>query len=201
MVEICPMRWYEWSMRIKYVNGFNIRNTIDVNFGGHYTRDYAAYIPPDEIWVEDYLKPEISLILKIVKTEKKFFSKNKSFKKLRDFLKRGAKKNGSPPPFYRRITKKGKIKVVDVDGAVVRKFIDPYFISGGHDLVYEYIPRNEIWIDALNYKEDQPFVLVHEIFERNLMAQGRDYASAHDFAIAEEKHRRRQAGVAKFITG
>lgn len=188
-------------MKIKFVNGFKIRNTIDPDFCGHGTHDFAPYIPHREVWVEEYLKPEIELILKMVRTEKKFLSENKPFKALRSFFKKEAQKNGSSPQFQRRLEKKGNLKIWYVDGAVVRKFIDPYFISGGHDLVYDYIPKNEIWVDILNYQEDQPFVLVHELFERRLMTKGRDYDSAHDFAIAEEKHYRRQAGVADFIKG
>lgn len=186
-------------MKIKYVNGFKIRNTIDTDFGGHYTSDYAAYIPRGEVWVEDYLKPEISLILNILKTEKAFFSKKRPFSELRRFLMAEAKKHGTPPNFYVRTEKKGKLRIVYVDGRIVRKYIDPYFISGGHEFVYNYIPKNEVWIDDRNYKEESSFVLVHEVFERQLMAKGRDYHSAHDFALAEEKHRRRLAGVADFL--
>lgn len=188
-------------MKIKFVDGFKIRNTIDPYFGGHYTSDYAPYIPHDEIWVEDYLKLEINLILSMVKTEKKFFKGRKSFAELRAYLKAKAQKKGTPPHFILRKRRKGKILVVYVDGAMVRTYLDPYFVAGGHDLAYDYIPKNEVWIDAKNYPEDQPFVLVHELFERDLMAKGRDYNSAHDFAIAEEKHHRRRAGVARFITG
>ncbi len=188
-------------MKVKFVNGFKIRNTIDPNFGGHYTRDYAAYIPRGEIWIEDYLRPELDLFLQVVKMEKKFFSQKKTFTELRNFLISEAKKNGFPPNFCMRTERKGKLKIIHVDGRIVRKYLDPYFVSGGHEFVYSYVPKNEIWIDARNYKEEQSFVIAHELFERRLMAKGRDYHSAHDFAIAEEKHHRRLAGVAQFITG
>lgn len=188
-------------MKVKYINGFKIRNTTDPDFVGHSTRDYDINIPKGEIWVEDYLKPEIELILNLVKWERKFFSKNKSFQELRSFMKDLASKNGSPPPFRLRSEKRGRSKIFYVDGSIVRKYLDPYFFSGGHGLVYDYIPKNEVWIDDRNYKEDQSFVVVHELFERQLMARGRDYHSAHDFAIAEEKDHRRRAGVAQFIAG
>lgn len=176
-----------------------MRNTIDPDFGGHMTSNYAPYIPKGEVWIEDYLKPEINLFLKIVKAEEKFFKQKKTFDKLYDFLMSEAKKNGSPPDFYLNTVKLGKLTISDVDGRIIRQYLDPYFFSGGHDLVYDYIPKNEVWVDGRNYKEDREFVLAHELFERKLMAKGRDYHSAHDFAIAEEKHQRRLKGVADFI--
>ena len=190
-------------MKIKYVNGFKIRNTIDPDFGGHMTSDYALYryIPRGEVWVEDYLKPEIDLFLNLVKIEQQFFRQKKSFSELHDFVKKEVCEKSLPPNFYKKTSVKDKLKIVEVDGRVVRRYLDPYFVGGGHDLIYDYIPKKEVWIDARNYKEDQSFVLIHELFERQLMAKGRDYLSAHDFALAEEKHQRRLMGVADFVNG
>jgi hypothetical protein len=188
-------------MKIKLVDGFKIRNTIDPNFGGHFTSDYAPYIPPGEVWIEDCLKAEEDFLLHIVKMEQEFFAQKKSFEELREYLKKEMQQKGPPPKFEFRREKKGDLEIVYVDGQIVRSYLDPYFVAGGHGLVYEYIPKNEVWIDARNYEQDQPFVVIHELFERDLVAKGRDYASAHDFAMAEEKHHRRLAGVADFLTG
>ncbi|MDO8494899.1 MAG: hypothetical protein Q7S32_00010 [bacterium] len=188
-------------MKVKFVDGFKLRNTIDPNFGGHFTSEYAPYIPPDEVWIEDYLRPEEEFFLKLFKTEQELYAQKKTFAEIRAHLQLEARKKGTPPDFYKHIIEQAGLVIAYVDGKIVREYLDPYFISGGHDLVYNYIPKNEVWIDNLNYTADQPFVLVHELFERDLMSKGRDYHSAHDFAIAEEKHHRRLAGVAEFITG
>lgn len=188
-------------MIIKFVNGFKIRNTIDTNFGGHVTSDYASYVPKNEIWLEDYLKPEKELFLNLVKEEKIFFRQKKPFWRLRTRLMREAQRLGPCPSFVVKTKHKENLTIRYVDGRLVRKHIDPYFIFGGNDLVYSYISTKEIWIDMRNYEQDQPFALIHELYERKLMARKMGYDDAHDFALAEERYWRRKKGVAQFING
>ncbi len=73
-------------------------------------------------------------------------------------------------------------KVFIVSGMDVRNTKSPEFIGGGHDLVYDYVPKGEIWLDDEVDEADRPFILFHEIYERNLMAQGWDYDRAHNSA-------------------
>jgi hypothetical protein len=73
----------------------------------------------------------------------------------------------------------GKIDVWLVNGESVR---DKYYIDfteGGHDLVYHFIPRREVWIDDDLSPKERKFVLLHELHERNLMSK----------ALKKEKHR------------
>lgn len=184
-------------MKIKLVDGFKIRNTINTDFAGFATHEYDPTIPRGVLWLEDYLKQEKDLFLHIIKTERKF----SRFADARAFLQKEAQARPDRPAFIKKRASHGPLSVVYVDGAVVRKYLDPYFILGGHDLVYSYIPKNEIWIDARNNKKDNEFTLIHELHERALMARGMDYASAHDYAIAEERYHRRKNGVAKFTNG
>jgi len=184
-------------MKIKYVNGADIRNTTDTDFAGFSTSNYSPLVPKGAVWMEQYLKPEKDLMLHIIETEKKF----RQFKDARTFLEKEARKRGPCPPFAKKRERRSGRTLVWVDGATVRKFLDPYFFLGGHDLVYSYIPKNEIWIDALNYSNDQQFTIIHELKERVLMARGMEYHSAHDYALAEERHYRRKAGVARFENG
>ena len=44
-------------------------------------------------------------------------------------------------------------------------------------MVYNFIPKNEIWIDDDLYKKEIPFVLIHELHERWLMSKGWKYDS------------------------
>lgn len=185
-------------MRIKWVNGYIIRNTTNTDFAGFATHDYDPRVPKGEVWIENTLKREKNHFIHLVKAEKKHQSV-KQFAQLRKQLVKEAKQHGTPPPFVSKIQRRGALNTMFVNGAIVRKYFDAYFLLGGHHYVYPYIPKNEIWIDDLNYPDDQEFTIIHELHERNLMKKGIDYASAHDYALAEERFRRRKKGVARFI--
>lgn len=79
------------------------------------------------------------------------------------------------------------VKIFLVDGKKVRdsEFID--FTQGGHHLVYNWIPKGEIWIDSEMTKEERPFVIFHELFEHSLMKSGMSYGDAHEEASRKEK--------------
>jgi len=62
---------------------------------------------------------------------------------------------------------------------VVRSVFDIDFTEGGHDYVYEFVPENEVWIDNDVEELERPYVLVHELHERNCMAAGLTYNQAH----------------------
>ncbi|MEK7102393.1 MAG: hypothetical protein AAB912_02035, partial [Patescibacteria group bacterium] len=217
------VNWYTFFMKIKYVNGADIRNTTNTDFAAYLTTIYDAAVPKGELWLESSLKPETAFFLHVVETEEKMYraalaaarkklgrqltteEKNvimvREFIKIRALLSKEGKKHGPPPPFVKKLERRGRLTLMWVNGAIVRKYIDPYFSLGGHHFVYSYIPKNEIWIDDLNYPEDQEFTIIHELHERTLMARGMDYHSAHDYALAEERYHRRKAGVARFING
>ena len=78
-----------------------------------------------------------------------------------------------------------------VKGRLVRSVYDIEFTEGGHEHVYEYIPRGEVWIDDDIHENERGFVLFHELHERNLMADGMDYDTAHDESSKLEKHYRK----------
>ena len=185
------------NYKIKAVNGFLIRNFLDIDFGilHRFSPNVAefskkCYIPQSEIWVDAPFLKEIDFLLKIeffdsYQAEKKF----PKFK-VREILKKVFCEKGPLPEFRRKKTRKGKYDIVFVDGKTVRKFIDPEFIFGGHSLVYDYIPKNEIWIDSAADKNEIPFILEHEIFESELMKSGKKYDCAHEYANAKEKELR-----------
>ena len=58
-----------------------------------------------------------------------------------------------------------------INGRLVRSGFDDDFTEGGHDYVYEFVPRDEIWIDNDLEEVERPYVLLHELHERNLMAK------------------------------
>ncbi len=73
-----------------------------------------------------------------------------------------------------------------VDGRLVRSVFDIDFTEGGHDYVYEFVPENEVWIDNDLDEAERPYVLLHELHERNLMAKGWTYSKAHEDASKVE---------------
>jgi len=87
-------------------------------------------------------------------------------------------------PYIRLLKTVEGVKVYLVNGGYVRrKHVD--FTEGGHDLVYSYIPKNEIWLDNDNYDE-KPYILMHELTEREAMKRGLRYSQAHLVANVSE---------------
>lgn len=87
-----------------------------------------------------------------------------------------------------------RLKIYLVDGEEVRKeHIE--FVSGGHGFVYNYIPKDEIWIDE-NQKSkpaDMEATIKHEIFEvRKMRDEGLTYEEAHELANDMEKEQRQK---------
>jgi len=80
------------------------------------------------------------------------------------------------------------VSVWIVNGRLVRSVFDIEFTEGGHDHVYEFVPENEVWIDDDLEEPERPYVLVHELHERNLMAKGWPYSKAHAESSRLEYH-------------
>ncbi|MBI5654669.1 hypothetical protein HZC53_03395 [Candidatus Uhrbacteria bacterium] len=186
-------------MKIKIVDGWKIRNTVETDFSGWGTHADYPLIPLGEIWLDRYLKPERKLILDLIRLERSM--RGKSFRLIRAEAKKTLTAPNKSKPRVIKTQKFGKTKIVYVDGADVRSQIDPYFLLGGHDLVYDYIPKNEIWIDTRCYEQEWVYTLIHENHERELMARGMAYDNAHDFALAAERMARRKDKVADFVRG
>ena len=102
-----------------------------------------------------------------------------------DFIKKGIKKNYKNQEYIKKIHKKllksysKNIKVWIVDGELVRDLFFIEFTEGGHDKVYHFIPKREVWIDDDVSKKEIKFILLHELHERNLMSKGWNYQKAH----------------------
>jgi hypothetical protein len=46
-------------------------------------------------------------------------------------------------------------KIYVISGKAVRDIVNADFVEGGHGYVYDYIPKNEIWIEEMLNKEDE----------------------------------------------
>jgi hypothetical protein len=92
-------------------------------------------------------------------------------------------------------------KLYLVDGNAVRKdHIE--FTMGGHGYVYDYIPKDEVWIDE-NLKDkpdDMEATIKHELFEiKKMRDEGLTYDDAHELASNMEKEVR-QSDDSKLYT-
>lgn len=98
------------------------------------------------------------------------------------------------PGLHKRLMKilPDETKVFRVDGSFVRDHYLLDWTMGGHSLVYDFIPDDEIWIEKMEDSSEEIFNLAHELFERRLMKdQGLDYEDAHARAIEYEEGLRR----------
>ncbi|MFA5888128.1 MAG: hypothetical protein WC852_05460 [Candidatus Nanoarchaeia archaeon] len=183
-------------MKIKFVDAHKIRNTINPEFGVACTRQISPYIPEGEMWFDKAYKKEKKEIIAMRAFEQKLMNKGLTFEESKkEAYKKFLIKIKKIPDFVKKIEKKGKITLKYVDGAIVRKYIDPNFILGSHEYVKKCVPKGEVWIDLVQDKREIKYTIIHELYERNLMIKGMDYNSAHDFALAAEKYQRRKDGA------
>lgn len=186
------------TMKIRIIDGYKIRNTIETDFTQWGDRGSYPFIPKGEMWIDKFMRAEKDFILKLYRFEHTM--RGKAFREIRmEAQKRFCDETVRIKTIKQEVIK--GLRVQYVDGATVRRKLDPYFIQGGHDLVYSYIPKNHVWIDTRQDRRDWKYTLVHEMHERELMADGMSYLDAHDFALAAEKMARRKDGVADFIRG
>jgi hypothetical protein len=187
---------------LRYVDGFKIRNTLDDDFGiiarrstliAHFAPKY--YIPENELWVDAPFHAELDFLL-----QNEFYTddhpifRGTAYHKLREHLKRELCLPG-PAPTFIQDKQFGDPCICLVNGSIVRKYLDPDFIFGGHGYVYSYIPKNEIWLDYTMNPEELPFIECHEKVEREEMMKGLTYDEAHDIATAHDKKQRRATRI------
>ena len=100
-------------------------------------------------------------------------------------------------------------KIFSVDAKWIRINLCVYFGHGGHGLVHEFIPLDEIWVTSHHYNEksDELFncicktkakgqkvsenyfesTVIHEIVECEEMKKGKSYWKSHLIALENEK--------------
>lgn len=191
------------------VDGSYVRKNIDEefsNFGHHFS---ISEIPRNEIWLDVEKEPdEQRFFLRHALTERRLMAKGMDYEAARTVavaeerrmrVKAGDMRKMAPGKETLDATKAHErlwkalgngVQVWFVKGRLVRSCYDIDFTEGGHDYVYEFVPRGEVWIDDDIHDDERGFVLFHELHERNLMAKGMDYDAAHDDSSRLEKHYR-----------
>ncbi|MCX6746611.1 MAG: hypothetical protein NTU63_00565 [Candidatus Pacearchaeota archaeon] len=182
------------------VDGKYIRANIDrefTNFGQHYMFNF---IPKSEFWIDWQRVPgEEKFYIDSMLTINRLLAKGMNRK---DAIKIADQKEKSEriktylikerveerkrieediSTVHIKLLKKYSktIMVWIVDGKIIRDLFFIDFTEGGHDKVYPFIPKNEVWIDDDVNQREVKFILLHELHERRLMAKGMDYDSAH----------------------
>jgi len=182
-------------MRVIIVDGFKIRNTYDIDFG--ILADYinTPYMKPGEIWLDKAFLAEKKRILAEYHENRKLVKKF-GYEKAKKLMRFKVAKNFNTDTVKINLLKKqGNLKIYLVRGKKVRENLDPNFFAGGHGLVYKYIPKNEVWLDNTAIPKERKYVLIHELYEINLMKKGKSYSNAHEYANAAEKEARRKDGA------
>jgi hypothetical protein len=197
------------GLSVWLVDGSYVRRNIDEefsNFGHHYS---CTAIPKDEIWLDQEAVPdEQPFFLHHARVERELMVQGKGYDTAREEANKEEREmrvhtgdvrklhQGKKPVradvVHARLWKAlgNGVHVWFVKGRLVRSLYDVEFTEGGHDYVYEFVPPNEVWIDDDVHEEERSFVLFHELHERNLMAKGMDYDTAHDDASKLERRYR-----------
>lgn len=189
------------------VDGTYVRTHIDeefTNYGQHYR---FKEIPEDEFWIDQEASPdEGKFFIDHLLVEHRLMERGMPYDQALEAADRAERAERKRAGDVRKLTQGGKlpdpaqvhvrlwkklespVSVWIVNGRLVRSVFDDDFTEGGHDYVYEFVPENEVWIDNDLEEAERPYVLLHELHERNLMAQGWDYDRAHADSSRLEYH-------------
>jgi hypothetical protein len=196
------------------VDGKYIRDKINEEFTNYGFNFRFKFIPNNEFWIDKeygkgneikyYLKNllvESNLIKKGVSFERAIHIANNIEKKERlkheKLLKKFNNSKKILDKIHMQLLKRysKKINVWIINGRLVRDYFFIDFTEGGHDLVYNFIPEKEIWIEEDLRRNERRFVLLHELHERNLMSNGINYESAHKSASMIERECRKNPKI------
>jgi len=193
--KICDVEGFH----VWYVNGYWIRKHLEkefTNFSQHYQ---FKFIPKNEFWIDQeqgkketkYFIGTLLLMNRLLsqgltrKQANKLASsvetaerdKSKSIIKLKSSKNKEVVLKKVRKEFLKRYS--GNVKVWLVRGDLVRSLFYTDFTQGGHDKVYKFVPKGEVWIDDDLFKKERIFVVIHELYERYWMAKGMSYDKAH----------------------
>jgi len=178
------------------VDGSYVRKNLDeefTNFGQHYRFNF---IPENEFWIDREATPdEQRFFVDHLLVEHRLMKKDVPYVRaleIADRKERAERKKAGDIPVGRtkeesdparvhleQIGETGDAKIWLVNGRLVRSLFDIDFTEGGHDQVYKFVPKGEVWIDNDIEPDERPYILFHELHERNLMKKGSSYNEAH----------------------
>jgi hypothetical protein len=187
------------NLQVWVVDGSYIRGHINeefTNFGQHYR---FSFIPKNELWIDQEAKnDERRFFIDHLLMEHRLMARGTPYDKALTDADKVERRERRRAGDVRRLTHHGQqlpdgrevherlwkklangVSVWIVNGRLVRSAFDIDFTEGGHDYVYEFVPGNEVWIDDDIEEKERGYVLLHELHERNRMADGWPYNKAH----------------------
>jgi hypothetical protein len=204
------------ELSVWLVDGEKIRKNIDENFVQYDHHGRFHFIPSNEIWIDrETNEDERKYFLEHVSREREFLGQGMT---LEEAVEKADKhetheRHGSlrvknilhthhaRKKALEKIRKEKlheysteSVHVYLVYGEFVRDIYLVGYSEGGHDLVYSFIPNGEVWIEEVLHPTERKFIILHELHERYLMSQGKDYLHAHKGAtIIEDRFRENPA--------
>lgn len=191
------------------VDGAKIRRDLDIeftNFGHHY---FFEFIPENEFWIDkEHKKGETRYYIDHMLIEYRLLSEGKSPDYAEDkanmverrernkskLISTAFKEQKDGTEIIEKVHKEllkdysKKIKVWVINGELVRGLFCVDFTEGGHDKVYPFIPKNEVWLDDDLSPRERKFVLLHELHERNLMPEGHEFKIKNNIIEADANY-------------
>lgn len=186
------------NIKIWLVDGNKIRRDLNIEFTNFGHRFNFPFIPKYEFWLDKEAAPnERRFFIDHLLTEWQFMKmgyppslatkaadKKEALERWKvGISKKIIDKDGLPSleKVQRRLLKRinNKISIWLVRGDLVRSVFNIQFTEGGHDLVFYFVPNNEIWLDDDVLTKERPYIILHELYERSLMAKGATYEKAH----------------------
>lgn len=206
------------AITIWIVDGEYIRDHIDeefTNFGQHYG---FSFIPANEFWLDRQgVRGEEPYFVRHLAVEHDLMARGVDYDHAleqgdaAELEERGRSpkaregrallESGQKDELLRKVHKElwkdgPAVRIWIVDGELVRDLFFIDFTEGGHDKVYAFVPAGEVWIDDDLVEAERPFVLLHELHERNLMKRGMSYSAAHrESSRLELSYRRHPQGL------
>jgi hypothetical protein len=200
------------GLELWLVDGAAVRRDLDENFTEYEHHARYKFIPENEIWIEkETNEDEWKYFLENIDLERKFISQGMTLGEAVEKADKIEQKDRRQSPRIQKILKshherknalakirKEKLEKYSndsvtlwlIDGEIVRALYMVEYSDGGHDLVYNFVPKNEVWIEKILTPDDRKFIILHELHERYLMSQGKDYEHAHKGATIVEDHYR-----------
>jgi hypothetical protein len=190
--------------KIYIVDGEFIRTYLEkefTNFSQHF--EYPDLIPEKEIWLDEEAEPgEMKFYITHALEEYDKMSQGEDYdtahetateKESTKRKKTMQRKDDVRIKLWKKL-EKSKLKIFIVDGEAVRNQYSTDFTEGGHWLVYNFIPKGEVWIDNDISVSERKYILAHEIFEIGAMQKrGLTYDQAHKLASKYEKQLRQKS--------
>lgn len=200
------------------VNGERVRKDLDENFVQYDHHARFRFIPRNELWIDQETnEEERKYFLETVSKERAYVNQGMTFEEAVEKadtlqqrerrksprIKRILRLHHARKKALERIRKKKLhaystefLSVYLVYGKFVRDLYLVEYAEGGHDLVYPFIPQGEVWIEEVLHPRERKFIILHELHERALMLQGKDYKHAHKGAtIVEDRFRENPKGL------